>query len=787
LELEIGIGLKSKGKNFTQENKDELIKTHETRIKTLDTQKKQLRLQKESLSITKEIKRLSLSFYESTKNYVYDYLMTADKSIKTIALEFGQAGGRANDMRIAIEGSAIDAARLGMSVEEMTQEYRSYVDQVGRTVSMNKEQMVAMAEIAKGTNLASGEAGKLAGQYEAMGLDMVAVNKQIQGILETSERMGVNATKVLKAVSGDFKRLQTYTFRTGVQGMGEMAAYAEKFKIDLGTALDSAERGRTLEGAVDMAAKLQVLGGEFAKSDPFEILNLSRNDPAKWQEKIGQMTKGMVTLAKVGGEWQQQIASPMARDMLKQAGDALGISLEKITEIAYQQDKMNNMQGDMMRSGYTKEQQDILTGLAQMDSSTGKFFVNVKGVRRDIADLTKTELDYLKESSVALDERAKNAQTFDDQWKIFMLELKAVGLPLLQGINTVLSDYIRPAMDSMKDWMKDWSEGWKDWMKYIGMGVASMLLLAPVLIKGVQFAKWMGKLRGGGKGGIVESMTGSQMLGKGKGALAAGKGAGLSALGKGAGVGLAGAGIGGGIMLAAKGIAELADSMSKLDKDQIDGLVTIATTLSVTFPLAAVALGIFGTVSTATAPGLLALGGAVALIGAGIGAAAWGIGQMADGMGNLMAQASPLDVLKLAGGMGALATSAMLFVNPLTVAGMIGMSYAVGEIAEHGEDMGKVGMAFANINAVLKGSKSDFAQVRADIEAISKADFSNLNAFGQLKEIFNKPLQVEFSNKEIAVVSNITLEMDGEVVLQKLNVFKRMSVEEVRNKNGGVV
>ena len=41
------------------------------------------------------------------------------------------------------------------------------------------------------------------------------------------------------------------------------------------------------------------MGGEFAKTDPFEILFLSRNDPAKMQEKLADMTKGLVSFRKM--------------------------------------------------------------------------------------------------------------------------------------------------------------------------------------------------------------------------------------------------------------------------------------------------------------------------------------------------------------------------------------------------------------------------------------------------------------------------------------------------------
>jgi hypothetical protein len=201
---------------------------------------------------------------------------------------------------------------------------------------------------------------------------------------------------------------------------------------------------------------------------------------------------------------------------------------------------------------------------------------------------------------------------------------------------------------------------------------------------------------------------------------------------------------------------------------------------------AATGIAIFGTASTAASIGLIAFGGAVALIGGGIYLAATGIGEMAEGMGKLMKEASPTELLKLAGGMAGLATASALFINPASIAGMLGMTFAVGKIADYGDDLGKVGSAFANISTVLKGSKEDYAEVRATIDAIANADFSNLATLNNLNNLFNKPLQVEFADKEVGMVANITLEIDGEKFIENLGIYKKTGWKTKQLQNGGV-
>ena len=788
IQRKITIEEQQQGKSLSQDEQKAIADTVLQHKKYVQSVQKQIKEQKESLSLWKAANKELNKFHATHLSY-FQYLMEADKTIKSLVLNLGISAGKGEDIRTSIEGAAIHAASLNMSTTDLIQMYGSYVDQVGRTVSLTSQQMEAMAEIAKGTGLAKEGAAEFAGTMEILGKDAISVNKTVQGILETSERMGVNATKVLKTVGANFKTLQTYTFRKGVQGMGNMASYGEKFRIDIDTALSAAEKSRRLEDAVELASKLQVLGGEFAKSDPFEMLFLSRNDPEKFQKKIAELTKGMATLNKTADGFEYQLASPMARDMLEQAGKALGISLDKMTEMALQQKKFNDMRQQMFSAGYTKDQKEVIEGMSQMDSSTGKFFVTVKGVRRDIADLTGTELQYLKTQQKSLKQRAKDAQAFDDQFKIFIEELKATGLPLLKGINSVLNDYIRPAMDWIRDFLKDMNKETRGWMKYLGMGLAALMGAKPLvgmLTGAFKYLMYIPKgiwgMIGKGGGGVAtatQTMTGGAIGGGG----GAGGGGALKALGQGAGVGLAATGVGAGIMLAAKGIESLAGALEKLPEKKIEQLKSLTTTIGTFITIGAgigVLAGLFG---AAVAP-MMGFGAAVLLIGGGIGIAAWGIGQMAEGMGLLMKNAKPSDILAMAGGMTALATSSMLFANPLTIAGLASMAGSVALMANYGDGMEKVGNAFANVSAVLKGSRDDYAAVRETIDSIAAADFSNLKALTNINKLFSQPLQVQFADKEVAMVANITLEIDGEKFVENLNVPTKVAVSNQKYKQG---
>ena len=770
-----------KGRALTKEEWETLLKSHKTRKDSLAIIKDQTKAQqKYNQSI-----EAGMNAMKNGMSSFWKYLMESDKTMKEMSLEFGLTAGKAGLVRDALENSAVQAARLGVSIKDTTEMYKAYVDQVGRVVTLGDNQLIAMTQLAKGTGLANTEAASLAGQFEMMGMDLVNTVSTVEGIMETTERMGVNTTKVLKSVGSNFKKLQTYTFSDGVAGMANLAANAEKFKIDIDSALGAAQKFRKLDNVVEGAAQLQVLGGEFAKlADPMQMFYESRNDLEGFNDRIGKMTKGMATMVKTSEGFKLDIASPQARDMLEKAGEALGFSVEQMTEMAKQQYKINTLRRDMMGSGYNKEQKDMIEGMSQLNTDTGKFYVMIGNKKRDIVDLSAQELKLMKGEQQTLEQtleqRAKAAQTFDEQFKIFGEELKAVALPLLKGINIVLTDYIRPALDSFTGLLEKVTNSKGAWAEIAGVGVgivAALLTVGPILkmvtgaVSGI--AGKIGGLfaGGGGKGGIMSSIAG-----KGGGAMAKNMVA----------LGAAAIGLGAGIKMASEGISALANSFEKLNEQQLDAVVkTVALlggTIVLTLVPAVIAIGMAG---TASAVGLLAFGAAALMLGGGIGIAAAGIGYMAEGMGKLMSAANPETIGMVAMSMGQLAAGAAAIANPASLVGLYAMTKSIGNIASYGGDLERIGNAFNNISVVLSGTRNQFKEVEESIKNISQIDLSANASFAELATLLKNPLRVEFADKEVGFNVNVNLNIDKSKLIASLNLHQNVPtiIKDASNGN----
>jgi len=784
--------------NLLQENYNDL--TNDQKDKLNDLVRLQVEQKKQIIDIVNEQKNINKQLQneiEFRKKIVdsaralgvallniHKELQAHDKIIRTTILNLGMSGVKAEMIRSSFEKSAGFAVRLGGSLSDIQNIMEGFADETGRARALSENMVKDIMTIGKGTGLGVENATKLGSQFEIMGIDTKKTLEYVQGVVDTSERMGVNTTKVLKNVSDNFKKLQTYNFQQGVKGFAQMAEFAEKFKISVNDALNAADTARTLEGAIDMVAQLQVMGGEFAKLDMFETLYFARNDPAKLQEKIAELTKGIVTLRKNSDGSFEKFISPADRDRLNQVAKALGISKENMTEMALRAFDINKMSQELAGMGLSEREKQLIQGAAVFNSETGKFQVKIGEHMRDISSLTKDDIKRFESEKSSLEERAKQAMTFNETLKSTIESLKVALLPILRGVNILLQPLIKIANGFSK--LAD--SGWG------GVATAAGILLTAGgvwnrVTKGLNQSinNWATKVANE-KSGTFSSKTFNLFKGNkttttspiggnipttgtapASTTFSESAGAGLKSLGTGAGIGAALAGAGAGINIAAQGISKLADSMSKLTKDQAENLKSIAMTLAITFPAAAVGIGIVAAVAAPAAPVLLALGAALLMIGGAVGIAAAGIGLMGKGLAEMFnaVKGSENTFLNVASGIGVLAltfSTAGLSVIPAA----LGLSFAIGRIAKHAESINKVGEAFNNIKAVMSGSKEDFIAVENAVKSISSYSSSNNNSFAELVKLLKEPIYVKFSDDKIVLQNDITLDIDGNKFMNKV-------------------
>lgn len=724
------------------EQQQRIITQNEKELRQLENKDKRIRSTMNFIKSAFKLDLMSLPLMNS--------LMEFDKSVKETALNLGLSAQQADLLRTNFEGAYKISSRLGASAKEMGEAQQAFSFETGRSSIFTSQMFEDVMKISKGLGIGAGEAGNLVGQFELIGYNATATMNYIQNVVDMSERVGVNTNKIIKSLNTNFKKLQTYNFKHGVDGMTRLAILGEKYKINIESAMSSMDKARNIESVIDMAANLQVLGGQFAAmADPMAMLFEARNDPEAYAKRLSNMTKGMTALRRTSEGYSFELASPMARDMLDKAAHALGMSTEELTQQALRQRELTEMRKQMLGLGVNKTQKELIESLAKFDTKTGKFTIQVGSDIISLNRLSNNHLSALKKQQESLENRAKAAQTFDEVYQATIKEFKTVLLPLLRGINSSMAwtrtNIVEPISNIFGSGVSN------PLVKSITTLAGSIILFQSVPSKIIK--AFMGGVGRWGFGGKFRKGTGVDNRKKSFSARGRGGVGGSSTrtikggLGAGVGVGMAGLGIGAGVGIAASGIASIADSLDKLDPEKVKSLENITWALSILSSIAAVAAAgimIFGKASLVASPGLFALGGGIALIGAGIGLATAGIGVMTMGLAQLIEKgaASKDSLLSVAGGIAAI--QGALALGIFGSLGLPAFAGALGAIALSANKIEKVGDAFGKITTVLNGSSSDFDKINNLLKTIKDFDTKKITSLTGLGEIFNRPIQVEF-------------------------------------------
>jgi len=466
-----------------------------------------------------------------------------DKAIRTSALSMGLLGSRSGEFRDNITNAQDAAIALGTTIQDLAEIQATYSDELGRAVLLSEKGLNNISDIAKGTGLGAEAAAKMTAEFNAQGLSTQKTADLIEQTMNDASSMGLNASKVIKNIQNNIKLLNRYNFKGGVKGLAKMAETVTKLGIDMETVAPMADKLFNIEGAVEMSAQLQVLGGKWSQlADPFKLMYQARNDMEGLVKSIGEAAAQSASLDADGNI---KLASvEMAR--LRQVAEATGISYEQLAEAAKRAGKAAKIKEKISMTGLSPEEQEFLANVSEFEN--GRAFIKIGGDTKFLDEIhgsTKALVDAKMQEQKTLKERAKDAMTFDDQIKSLFDQLKQDLLPIAKILAKDLGD----SLDEFRVWMQKEKVGERirEFANTIGSFIASM---GKFLFKAVEFlgptgtlvtwgalkaATWIANGIALGRGfNMVANAGGGGMGGKfsfgGKGNLLAGAGLGLGGL-----------------------------------------------------------------------------------------------------------------------------------------------------------------------------------------------------------------------------------------------------------------
>lgn len=324
---------------------------YETNDKLAETNKEIEELNKELNDPNKKVFSLKEAFESITEEFargIIPNMLEYDKIISNAGKNFGFIDTKSIRTSQTMASLGSEAARFNLGMEDAVNMMGGLGEEL-KTIDQNylANSVKHFVAIEKATGISSEEITTIAGEMMRAGKSAEDVENYMEGANHTAKMFGVNTKKVLQGVARNIDKMRQMGFKGGEESLTRMVATAERLRINVDEIFDVAKKARTIEGAMDMAAELQLAGGSFANIDPMSLLAAARKGPEELKKILTQMGGD---IGRFNDEGVFEIDAIDA-DRLQMVADSTGMSVDSLTKMiqknAEDSKKLNMFQGTL--------------------------------------------------------------------------------------------------------------------------------------------------------------------------------------------------------------------------------------------------------------------------------------------------------------------------------------------------------------------------------------------------------------------------------------------------------
>ena len=282
---------------------------------------------KEKMLQPKDVFSLSKSFEAFGKNMRKDLvasLMSFDATLHDVQKNTGVM--MVENSRSFSEMTT-RVAQFGMSVGEAGKMIADMGEELHTTdLSILSKTTEDLSMIGGATGALSEDITIIAGQMMRMGSSSEQVKDMFQDTSNIAKKFGVSSKGVISDISRNLGKWKNAGFQGGEKGLAKMVAMAKRLNVSVDSIFAMAEKGRSIEGAMDMSAQLQLVGGSFANADPMGILAASIKGPKEVLKMMSKMGKDIGKFNEKG-EFEIDFVDSQR---LKMAAEAMSVSVDDL-------------------------------------------------------------------------------------------------------------------------------------------------------------------------------------------------------------------------------------------------------------------------------------------------------------------------------------------------------------------------------------------------------------------------------------------------------------------------
>ena len=353
-----------------------------------------------AVNILQDLKNRTLDVGKNL-DVVLDMLSLED----TLRIDLSKSIGMSNNQLMStidhMNSAAEASSKFGLRAYDLLETFKGITTEIGRNLNIPEDVLVRSALLTK--TLDGFDGGKFAEAFDSVGMNLTEAigevdntNSSMSTILQTGRQFGVVMEGFLGSMSTEIKLINKYGFEKGVEGLARMVAKSEVLGLSMGSVTSLAEKLLDPEGAIDLAAQLQVIGGAAGDlTDPFKLMYMATNDLEGLQDAIIETASASATFNKETGQFG---FSPDQRRQMRDQASAMGLSWEEFSETAIQAAKRTEVFSQLsFTDSITETDKELIASMAQIGKD-GTAKVSIPGVEEmvDVANLTDGQMELLR-------------------------------------------------------------------------------------------------------------------------------------------------------------------------------------------------------------------------------------------------------------------------------------------------------------------------------------------------------------------------------------------------------
>ena len=344
--------------------------------------------------------KLITGFLNGAFEQVIDQLKQEATLLSDVNRQTGISGKLSEALRDDMKEASIEGARFGFKLKDIGDFYINLTSQSGKFSLINKSLTDETIKVAGALGRTLPEMAVSIGEFEKVGLGADKTIKTLGDSATKLTSLGLSARKVTTDLQSNLGKLNEYGFKNGVQGLETMAKKASEFRMEMQSTFTIADKVFNPEGAIDLVANLQVLGGAIGDfNDPLKLMYDATNNVEGLQDALIKASGSLATYNQEQGRFE---VTGINLRKAKEMANALGISMGELNKISIAAAERTQATTALMATGLVMKDEDreFLTNLSRMDGGEMKITV------------PKSLMDSLgiKETSLALKDLTPNQE-----------------------------------------------------------------------------------------------------------------------------------------------------------------------------------------------------------------------------------------------------------------------------------------------------------------------------------------------------------------------------------------